>query len=210
MLLGEAKARAKWALVRIERVRRTQATPESAHSLQTTSKSVLTVGCPILPLRRTEGLGVDPMNVVGKLTVVPLVDFDIFTSEGLPLGGFDLGFGVTIEDFSERMAKLDLGVWTLAFSEDQMKEIKDWSTCRIHRIHPSFPRGCNGHRFPAIVLAVRSLGGRQEEEDCPQSWYWAGFPAHSVAGLLQARSAESPGFQPCSEVPQQKLAGLDP
>jgi hypothetical protein len=38
------------------------------------------------------------------------VDFDVFKSDNLPIGVFDLGFGVTIEDFSERMAKLDLGV----------------------------------------------------------------------------------------------------
>jgi len=70
---------------------------------------------------------------IEKLTVIPLSDFNIFSADSLPTEGFDLGFGVTVEDFSERMAKLSLGVWERAFSQDQMKEIKNWSTCLVHK-----------------------------------------------------------------------------
>jgi hypothetical protein len=78
-------------------------------------------------------IGPSSLPIVDKLTVVPVSDFDIFNMDGLPQGGFDLGFGVRLEDFSGRMASLSLGVWKRAFSEDQMKEIKNWSTCLVHR-----------------------------------------------------------------------------
>jgi hypothetical protein len=70
---------------------------------------------------------------IEKLTVIPLVDFNPFNSEKLPPGGFDLGFGVTVEDFSEHMAKLSLGVWKGAFSHDQMEDLQEWSTCLVRR-----------------------------------------------------------------------------
>jgi hypothetical protein len=84
-------------------------------------------------MRAQPFIGSSSLPSVEKLTVVPVLDFDLFHAEGLPPGGFDLGFGVRVEDFSERMAKLSLGVWQRAFSEDQMKEIKNWSTCLVHR-----------------------------------------------------------------------------
>ena len=71
---------------------------------------------------------------VEKLTVVPLLEFGFADVDGkLPAGGFDLGFGVTVEDFSKSMAKLNLGVWQKAFSDDQLKEMQGWSTCLVHR-----------------------------------------------------------------------------
>ena len=75
---------------------------------------------------------------VEKLTVVPLLDFDLFHVDAkVPDEGFDLGFGITVEDFSKKMAKLNLGVWEKAFSDDQMKEIQGWSTCLVHRYKSS-------------------------------------------------------------------------
>ncbi len=68
-----------------------------------------------------------------KLTVIPLADLSIFSPIKLPASGFDLGFGITVEDFSGRMAELELGVWERAFSDDQLKEIQNWSTCLVHR-----------------------------------------------------------------------------
>ena len=72
-------------------------------------------------------------ETVEKLTVVPLADFGLFDPEKLPDCGYDLGFGLTVEDFSKHISELDLGVWERAFSEDQMAEIKNWTTCLVHK-----------------------------------------------------------------------------
>lgn len=95
------------------------------------------------PIASIFAMGIDPLvanfeaapGKVEKLTVVPLVDLSIFDPFVLPGGGLDLGFGLSIQDFSTRMKQLDLGVWELAFSADQLKEIRNWSTCLVHKYH---------------------------------------------------------------------------
>jgi len=88
----------------------------------------------------TVGIKVEPVissslgSKTQKLTVVPLTEFGVLENvKKPPSGGIDLGFGVTVEDFSEQIKKLDLKAWKGASFNIQPCEIQNWGTCLIHR-----------------------------------------------------------------------------
>jgi Apea-like HEPN len=89
---------------------------------------------------KTVGIKVEPVispsldSKTEKLTVVPLTEFGVFENvKKPPCGGIDLGFGVSVEDFSEQIKKLDVSSWKGASPDIKVGEIQNWATCLVHR-----------------------------------------------------------------------------